>query len=421
MIKLYIDIIDCFSVKVNNNFYKTEGPKMIKKPCDLTNTDKKMRVLIAGYPGIGKTSLSLSAPKPLLIDVDRGLDRVAAEHRSDYIQPEKCEELLADLTPENIKDYETLIFDTGGQLFRLLGDYVIRRDAKNNSKRDGSLSLQGYGAAAREFEMLVNRAYYTFNKNVVVVFHAKEEKENDTLKLRVLIEGSTKDNVWQPMDLGGFIEMQNGKRIITFANTERHFGKCCHGIDPAYEIPKLGPGEPNVFLTKLFEQVNDNIKKDAELVEKQKEEYTAVMIKITDLVASIKDAATAKEVGDKLKDIEHKITSLKESQILFKGALDKLNLKYNKETGEYSDKATVSVNTQALPAVPVTPEINDKEQPKEATITNAQAKVLFGNTDEGLLKRVMSEFGYEYTKDILKRDFDNILKKLADEKLRATA
>ena len=49
---------------------------MIKKASEIINTDKKIRLLIAGYPGIGKTTLALSAPKPLLIDVDRGTDRV---------------------------------------------------------------------------------------------------------------------------------------------------------------------------------------------------------------------------------------------------------------------------------------------------------------------------------------------------------
>ena len=48
---------------------------MIKKASEIINTDKKIRLLIAGYPGIGKTTLALSAPKPLLIDVDRGTDR----------------------------------------------------------------------------------------------------------------------------------------------------------------------------------------------------------------------------------------------------------------------------------------------------------------------------------------------------------
>jgi hypothetical protein len=313
---------------------------MIKKPCDVANTDKKIRLLIAGYPGIGKTTLALSAPKPLLIDVDRGLDRVAAEHRADYIQPLDYNELISDLVSENLRDYETLVFDTGGQLLKLMAEYVKKSNTAYGQK-DGSLSLKGYGAVAKEFESLMNRAYYMLNKNVVVVFHAKEEKEGDMSKLRILVEGSTKDNVWQPMDLGGFIEMQNGKRMIEFCNTDRHFGKCCHGINPVHEIPAFTANAPNDFLTKLFSLVNENIRKDAEIFEKQKEEYIAVITEITKIIEAVKDTKTAKESGEKLKNIEHRKTSLKESQILFKSKLDKLNLKYDKETGEYIDKEQI--------------------------------------------------------------------------------
>jgi len=63
----------------------------------------------------------------------------------------------------------------------------------------------------------------------------------------------------------------------------------------------------------------------------------------------------------------------------------------------------------------------ETKQPEGDTITSAQAKVLFADTDESVLRKVMNEFGYKYTKDILKKDFDNILKKLIDEKLRTTA
>lgn len=310
---------------------------MIKQPQEITTMNKKVRLLIAGYPGISKTTTALSAPKPLLIDVDKGIDRVAAQHRQPFIQPENYEELLDDLTAEKLKDYETLVFDTGGQLLKLMAEWAKRQNTAN-VQRDGSLSLKGYGAVGREFESLMNRAYYELNKNVVVIFHAKEEKEGDIFKLRILVEGQTKDNVWQPMDLGGFIEIQSNKRVITFANTERHFGKCCHGIPPSIVIPQLNENSPNNFLTWLFSQVNENIRKEAERCEKLKAEYAAVMVDITEIIGSIADAKTARKAGEKLKKVSHKLTSLSESQVLFRRKLEELNLKYDKGTGDYIGK-----------------------------------------------------------------------------------
>ena len=120
---------------------------MIKKPSEMINETNRFRVLIAGYPGIGKTTLGLSAPKPLLIDVDFGINRVMASARKDYIQPESYEQLLSDLKGD-LSDYETIVIDTGGKLLDLMKAYVIKNDIKN-AKKDGTLSLQGYGAVGR--------------------------------------------------------------------------------------------------------------------------------------------------------------------------------------------------------------------------------------------------------------------------------
>lgn len=49
---------------------------MIRQPSDVQTKAKKIRMLIAGYPGIGKTTLGLSAPRALHIDIDAGIDRI---------------------------------------------------------------------------------------------------------------------------------------------------------------------------------------------------------------------------------------------------------------------------------------------------------------------------------------------------------
>ena len=61
---------------------------MIRNPNDIQEGAKKIRMLIAGYPGIGKSTLALSAPNPLHIDVDFGIDRIEPRYRKPYIQPQ---------------------------------------------------------------------------------------------------------------------------------------------------------------------------------------------------------------------------------------------------------------------------------------------------------------------------------------------
>lgn len=311
---------------------------MIKKPSEVVATTKKIRLLIAGFPGIGKTTLALSSPKPLHIDVDRGVDRVQAKNRCDFIQPETYEGLLEDLKSD-LSDYETLVFDTGGKLLDLMKPYVIRQDSKNCQKDGQTLSIKGYGAVGKEFQRLMDYAFYQLNKNVVVIFHAKEDKDGEATKLRILVEGSTKDNVWQPMDLGGFMEMSNNKRTIGFSNCERYFAKGTHGINGIIELPNLEDSSiPNDFLTRLFEKVNQNILDEQKYFDEQKEEYEKVMNEIVPIIESM-TVETVDKVIEKMKTVNHILTSEKELKHRFKEKITELNLVWDKETKKYEKKA----------------------------------------------------------------------------------
>lgn len=325
---------------------------MIRKPNEIGKINKKYRMLIAGFPGIGKTTIALSAPKPLLIDVDKGIDRVRVNDRQDFTQPLNYEELLQDINSD-LSDYETIVIDTGGKLLDLMKPYVIKQDSKNGQKDGQTLSIKGYGAVGKEFARLADYIAYTLNKHVVIVFHAKEDKDGEATKLRILVEGSTKDNVWQPMDLGGFIEMYNGKRTIGFDNCERYYAKGTHGIRGIREIPDLdNPNNKNDFLTKLFAEMDNSIAKESEYFEKQKVEYEEVMNKIKPSIDEMTEETVA-DVMNLIKNTEHKLTSEKELKHIFKTKIDELGLVWNKETKKYEKKVEevkdeeISNNTNA--------------------------------------------------------------------------
>lgn len=326
---------------------------MIRKPNEVVTAKKKIRFLLAGFPGIGKTTLALSSPKPLLIDVDRGIDRVSARNRKDFIQPETYEELLSDLKSD-LSDYETLVFDTGGKLLDLMKPYVIKQDAKNGQKDGQTLSIKGYGAVGKEFQRLMDYAFYQLNKNVVVIFHAKEDKDGDATKLRILVEGSTKDNVWQPMDLGGFVEMYNGKRTIGFDNCERYYAKGTHGIKGIIDVPNLDDGTPNDFLTKLFDKVNQNIADEQKYFDEQNKEYEKVMNEISPSIENMTED-TVNDVMNLIRNAKHVLTSEKELKHQFKQKLDSLNMKW-----DFDQKKYVKVEVKDEPK-----EISDNSKPAE--------------------------------------------------------
>lgn len=308
---------------------------MIRNPNEIQEGAKKIRMLIAGYPGIGKSTLALSAPRPLHIDVDFGIDRIEPRYRKPYIQPKSYDEILEDLTPINVQDFDTLVFDTGGKLISLMSQWAIKKDVKYG-QRDGSLSLKGYGFIGREFQRLMDYCFYELDKHIVVVFHAIEEKDGDNTRLRIKVEGQTKNNVWEPMDLGGFVEIQGNNRTIGFSNCERYFAKGTRGIHGVWQVPELGPDKPNDFLTRLFAQYNALSAAEVAQNAEEQEAYEAAMAEGREIVAGITDADSANAAMSKIKAVNHALTSKKEVNAAFNAKIKELGLFYDKVLKKYT-------------------------------------------------------------------------------------
>ena len=323
---------------------------MIVKPENLNFSDKKVRMLIAGYPGIGKTTLALSAPKPLYIDVDLSAERINREilnlaagvtQPKDYSELRKdlgigCSEMELSIVKNTLSDIQTIVVDTGGKLLTIMGQYGKNIEPKYG-QRDGSLSLKGYGWLGKEFQRFLDHIIYQLDKNIVIVFHTVEEKDGDDTKLRIKAEGSSKNSVWEVMDLGGFMEMRGNQRTIGFSNCERYFAKGTRGIHGIYPIPNLAPTEPNDFLTKLFRDYNATSAKETEQAAADKKAYEAARAQGRAIIDSISDADTANAAMPQYQAIKHALTSSKELSVLWNKKVKGLGLFFDKVLKEYTE------------------------------------------------------------------------------------
>lgn len=322
---------------------------MIVKPETLTFADKKIRMLIAGYPGIGKTTLALSAPKPLYIDVDLSAERINRDvlnMAAGITQPRDYDELRKDLgigcsdvelniVRQNLSPYETIVIDTGGKLLTIMGQYGKKIEPKYG-QRDGSLSLKGYGWLGKEFQRFLDHCIYVLDKHIVIVFHTVEDKDGDDTKLRIKAEGSSKNSVWEVMDLGGFMEMRGNARTIGFSNCERYFAKGTRGIHGVLTIPELTPGMPNDFLTKLFAQYNAVSAKEMEQAAAAKDAYDQAMAEGRAIIDMISDAESANEAMEEYRQITHALTSSKELGVMWNARIKSLGLFFDKVAKKYT-------------------------------------------------------------------------------------
>ena len=301
----------------------------IRKPDELNFADKTFTLVLSGQPGLGKTSLALSAPDPLLFDLDKGIARVRAEHRKLTAEESSYDELLNDMESDEYKKCKTVIIDTAGSLVQMMQPWAKQQDTKAN--KDGRAM---YGIIKREFERLTAQMRRD-GKNVIIIFHTTEVQKGDTIMTRLSCEGSTKDIVWTPADLGGHMFMMGKRRMIGFSPTEEYFAKGCYGISGVREVPTLSQGVQNDFLTRLFDECRRNIAEEMNALQPLQEAYNAIMEKFNPMIANAGDAAALNEALREITDAEHALTSKKELGALLTAKAKELNLKYDKGQKAY--------------------------------------------------------------------------------------
>ena len=304
---------------------------MIVKPSEMKFEGKKLFIIIAGVPGIGKTTLALSAPKPLLIDLDKGVDRVETRYRTYTDVVGSYEELRNDLEKTDLSPYETIVIDTGGKLLEMLKPVVIARDQKN-AQTNGELSLKGYGAVKKMFNEFVSFVK-GLNKHIVMVFHATEVTDGEMTKLRIRVEGKTRDEVWDSVDIGGFLEMRGNKRIIGFSNCDRYYAKGTHGIHGTYDVPVLNGRNNNTFLTDLINKVLNDLTSE----NKEFTEYQELMRVLLPHITNADNARLLNKAYDEVKKAEHKLTSKNELWNALNERAKALGLEYDKDRNVFDN------------------------------------------------------------------------------------
>ena len=309
---------------------------MIVTPENMSFDTKKFSMILYGSPGVGKTTLALSAPDPILIDFDRGMSRVKAQHRKPAIFCSTYEEVLNDIQSPAMKDFQTIVVDTGGSFITFLQDWAMRSDPKVNRQKNGAISLKGFGAVKQEFVRFTNYVKDSMDKNLIYVFHSQEQSDKDgNATQRLMCDGAAKNIVWTPCDFGGYVQMIGNQRVVCFTPEQEYFAKGCHGITGQIAVPELGPNDENNFISKLFDIAKANIAAEADAYAPIKEQYDRVMETVRKMLDTVTDAESANKVSADIQALQHASTSKKEASKMLSDKAKSLGLMYSKSAAGF--------------------------------------------------------------------------------------
>lgn len=305
---------------------------LIKMPYEVSN-EFYLRALLYGQPGIGKTTTALSAPKPILIDCDNGVHRVAASHRVPYLPVKSYQEILDVLGNENeLAPFETIVIDTAGKLLDYMSQWIVVQDPKKG-KKDGSLSLQGFGTRKYEFINLLKRIS-TMGKHLVFVAHEIEVRSDDERIVRPEIGGSSGNDLIKELDVVGYMEALGKQRTISFSPCEKYYAKNSAKLSDVITVPEIKAGLENTFLAGIISKCVEAMNEESEQVKL----YNELMQIIKAGTEKVVDVQTANAGIKELADTKHIWDSKIKAWRLLEAKAVSLGLVYNKDIKQFEDK-----------------------------------------------------------------------------------
>lgn len=327
----------------------------IKQPSEIQEK-KNLVMMVYGEPGQGKTTLALSAPSPVLIDTDGGVGRTLAAHRCPTVQVTCWEDVNGALDEIATLPFKTILVDTVGKLLDFMSEFIVRNDPKMR-KRDGSLSLQGYGQRKTMFRDFIKRCMI-MGRNVVFVAHTSEEKVGDDYVVRPIVGGSSMNDIMGELDLLGLLVNFGGKRLLLWGNdgtsgfAKSFYSKNTCFLPNTMEVPVVADVNGNTIATNNFlASVFDKYAESQGEKEKMNRDYGKLVADIKERIAA---AANGKELNKLMKEFgsdefAHIYDSKLVSGKLLNAKAAELGFKYSKVDKKYvADKAEVEADTEPI-------------------------------------------------------------------------
>ena len=212
-------------------------------------------------PGLGKTSMGFTADKAISFDFDRGSHRTGELRRGAVVPVQQWKD-VADLTPQDLAPFNTVVIDTVGAMLESIKTHLLL--TANNRQKDGALKLKAQGLANQTFKQYIN-TLISLGKDVVFIAHASEDQNGDQVIYRPDLGGKNRNELYRIADIMGYlttVTTSEGKnaRVISFKPSPTHHAKnsgALGGETGEVLVPDLKTNP--MFLAELIKAAKEHI------------------------------------------------------------------------------------------------------------------------------------------------------------------
>jgi len=175
-------------------------------------------MMLYGEGGVGKTTFGASAPKPIIADCENGAKYFGMRGISvDVAQIEKWADMREFLDYAKSDKVETVVVDPIGELMDKLKRHMLAMGDTKLVQKDGSPTMAGWGWLKKTMRDFIKVLRDT-GKNVILIAHLEENKDEDRIVKRPKIETKISDDIVNMVDVVGYMtvvqEEGETKRII---------------------------------------------------------------------------------------------------------------------------------------------------------------------------------------------------------------
>lgn len=212
---------------------------------------KRMKVLLYGVSGTGKTTMAATFPKPIFLDLEGGLLSVRkykplrypkdpSESITHYLEVVEFYKLV--LSAKN-PPFETIVIDSLNELQLLVTKYVVSKFTGVKRQYDDQMTIADYGKANRDFSKVI-RNFLNLPYHIVftAVSTQKETGEDGDIQIAPKFVGrQAGPDTQRMMDMIGYCHakrMPDGtsQHYVSFRMTAQYLAKDRLGI-AARDIP----------------------------------------------------------------------------------------------------------------------------------------------------------------------------------------